>query len=285
MRRTFAVAVVSIAVAALPAAAGAATGGATAPAAGPTVTGGTTITRVTKTATKTAVRPARAGLRIGAKGASVRHLQRLLNGLGFKLPVTGLFGPLTQAAVRSVQRSAGLYPSGSVAAKTLQAIADARRAQQQAAAATATLVFPLQPRSLVVDPSQWTLDQGVDISTIGGACGADVIEVAVGSGTIVQEGISGFGPQAPVLRLDAGPLAGRYVYYGHAQPALVAVGDHVAAGQPIAQVGCGKVGISSGPHIEIGISSSAGDTFVLPHQRETAPEMLGLMTAAFSQAA
>lgn len=220
------------------------------------------------------------GLRKGAIGARVRELQKALAGLGITVEVTGVFDDQTVAAVKSLQRSQALKDSGMVGPATLKALAAAQAAQRQAAAAAAGWVFPIQPLAVVLDPSTWTLDQGVDIATVGSACDKDAVEVAVADGTIVKEGISGFGPDAPVLQLDSGPLAGRYVYYGHASPALVKVGDHVKTGQPIADVGCGKVGKSSGPHLEIGISAPGGGP-CCPGWHETALEMFGIVKTLY----
>jgi murein DD-endopeptidase MepM/ murein hydrolase activator NlpD len=146
-------------------------------------------------------------------------------------------------------------------------------------------VFPLYPLARVAAPGSWTLDGGVDVGGNAGQCGARLLELAVASGTVVHEGLEGFGAQAPVLLVESGPDAGRYVYYGHAAPALVPVGARVAAGQPIAEVGCGVVGISSAPHLEIGIlPAGARSPQAMPAFGETSSEAFADLRSAYHAA-
>jgi murein DD-endopeptidase MepM/ murein hydrolase activator NlpD len=146
-------------------------------------------------------------------------------------------------------------------------------------------VFPLYPLSRVSARSRWSLDQGIDLGGNANQCGTHLRELAVASGTIVHEGLGGFGSSAPVLLVDSGPDRGRYIYYGHAAPALVTVGAHVSAGQPVAEVGCGQVGISSAPHLEIGIlPAGATNPERLPSVGETSHEALAKLNSAYRTA-
>ena len=132
--------------------------------------------------------------------------------------------------------------------------------------------FPL-PKSAASPPGTWSLDDGVDISAPG-----NTPEYAVCSGTVVLHGIGGFGPSAPVLHCDS-PVGGYdYVYYGHAGPGnWVAVGTHVSAGQLISEVGAGIVGISTGPHLEMGFADSSGS----PIGPGSASAMMSLLQSSY----
>ncbi len=132
--------------------------------------------------------------------------------------------------------------------------------------------FPL-PTSAASPPSTWSLDDGVDISAPGGTP-----EYAVCSGTVVLHGIGGFGPSAPVIHCDSSVSGYDYVYYGHAGPGnWTPVGAHVSQGQIISQVGYGDVGISSGPHLEIGFADSSGS----PVGPSSAPAMAALLHSSY----
>ncbi len=232
-------------------------------------------------------------LRRNDRGADVKTLQTWLTDIGYSVPATGFFGSMTKATVKRFQRAHRLRPvSGTVGRRTAATLlalvskvttADPPAPVSVPADATGSWVFPLTPISRVLTPSHWTLDQGIDIGTVNNACGPDVVELAITSGTIVQEGISGFGPDAPIIKVDSGPYQGRYIYYGHAAPALVPVGTHVTAGQPIAELGCGDVGISSAPHIEIGISDPGGPP-CCPGYQETSPQMYDIVLGLYKKA-
>ena len=233
-------------------------------------------------------------LRRGERGADVKTLQTWLTDVGDTVPATGYFGSMTRAAVKYFQRGMGLKPANGVVGRRT---ATTLLAQVKTTAkgsgvldtpglslsGTSGWVFPLQPVSQVLPSSAWSLDQGIDIGMQNNLCGANAVEVAMTAGTIVQEGIDGFGAAAPVLKVASGPYAGRYIYYGHAKPALVPVGAQVTAGEPIAEVGCGHVGISDAPHLEIGISDAGGPT-CCPGYQETSPAMYDIVLSLFQKA-
>jgi murein DD-endopeptidase MepM/ murein hydrolase activator NlpD len=137
----------------------------------------------------------------------------------------------------------------------------------------AGIPFPL-PAGSAAPPATWSLGEGVSI-----AAPAGTPELAVCSGTIVLHGVGGLGPSAPVLRCDQ-PLSGHtYVYYGFAGPVrLAAIGANVTRGQPLARVGDGTIGTSSGPHLEIGFADASG----APLGSDTAHGMLTMLRAAYA---
>ena len=144
-------------------------------------------------------------------------------------------------------------------------------------------VFPFASPRQAEPMGNWSQDQGIDLAARGYACGSSAILVAVGDGVVIQEGISGFGPTAPVIRMTSGPFKGRNVYYGHTGHVYVPVGARVRAGQRLAQIGCGSVGYSSAPHLEIGVGVPGGPP-CCPSMRQTSGLMLQQLVASLRAA-
>src|SRR5947209_3319860 len=101
-------------------------------------------------------------------------------------------------------------------------------------------------------------DDGVDIETAPD--GAVVYSATPGVVSAVASDPAGFGPNYPVIQSSTGPLAGKYIYYGHVAISVVHAGQHVRAGQPIAIMGhTGDAASLGHGHIEIGFSTGSGD--------------------------
>ena len=173
-------------------------------------------------------RNAKASELAGAR-AEVGHLQHELSQL-----------QAAQAALAA--RESAPASSGSAPASSGSGSAPPPPSAGSGPVSAAGFTFPL-PKSAAAPPSEWSPDQGVDISAPG-----NTPEYAVCSGTIVLHGIGGFGPWAPVLHCDGSLDGYSYVYYGHAGPLYqLPIGTHVGAGQVMSSIGPGIVGISSGP--------------------------------------
>lgn len=195
-----------------------------------------------------------------------------------KSQVASLTGQLSR--LQAAQRAAALRASsgqssgsgGQRGGSGGQSSSSGSPSHAPSAPASGGFEFPM-PKADVSPPGTWSLDDGVDISAPGGTP-----ELAVCSGTVVLHGIGGFGPSAPVIHCD-NPLAGYdYVYYGHAGPGdWVPIGTHLSQGQIISEVGYGIVGISTGPHLEIGFADSSGS----PIGPSSAPAMMSLLRAAY----
>jgi murein DD-endopeptidase MepM/ murein hydrolase activator NlpD len=216
-------------------------------------------------------------------GRLVGMLQGLLRQAGYRVRVTRVYDKGTLHTVRVFQAQHALPVTGVADPATGLAIANVAAAQIAGQTQDAGWVFPLSPVKSVESPRYWSQDQGVDLGGSSNECGSKLQELAVANGIVVRIGIDGFGPYAPVIKLTSGPDAGRYVYYGHAAPALVVVGQQVVAGQPVADVGCGRVGISSGPHLEIGISEPGAGADP-PAFHVTSTETMTQLTYAYTYA-
>lgn len=183
-------------------------------------------------------------LRFGARGDAVRGLQQRLAQLGFDPGgVDGVFGPRTQGAVRSFQASRGLVADGIVGPQTWGALRTGdvfTPPPSSSGGLTRPLDAPLTPVSeyALVDAEGAPDARGVrhhagkDWFAPGGSpvrapVAGTVVEVRASRGNTGQV----FGGTVKLQGAD-----GRVWVFRHVDPAGVAVGQRVGAGQTLATV-------------------------------------------------
>jgi murein DD-endopeptidase MepM/ murein hydrolase activator NlpD len=201
-------------------------------------------------------------LRLGARGASVKRLQRALRKRGIRVPVDGAYGVRTRAGVRIFQRRIKVKATGIADARVLRRLGVKVRSVASGTGTTtgafdsypvpqpndtspsaAGFVWPAN--GMVSSPfgPRWArMHEGIDIAAPTGrpvrAAKAGVVMTAKGSGAYGN-----------LIVVDHGN--GEQTRYAHLSAFAVAEGTPVAIGQVIGRIG--NTGRSTGPHLHFEI--------------------------------
>lgn len=212
-------------------------------------------------------------LRPGARGASVKSLQRALRKRGIKVPVDGAYGARTRAGVRILQRRMNVKPTGIADARVLRRLGITMRAVASTPAGVRNAAggfdeFPV-PQPNDTTPSAagfvWPTN-GMVSSPFGPRWGRmhEGIDIAAPTGRPVRAAKAGVvitaaasGAYGNLIVVDHG--GGEQTRYAHLSAFDVAKGTPVPIGQVIGRIG--STGRSTGPHLhfEIRIAGIAVD--------------------------
>ncbi|MDX6254860.1 MAG: hypothetical protein QOJ11_1194 [Frankiales bacterium] len=127
----------------------------------------------------------------GSTGEPVRRLQRALRRTpDLSLVVDGIFGPVTEAAVRLFQEGAGLAADGVVGSLTWAALPDGGPMPLLRRGATGEVVRALQRVLATGAPGQWNVSPGAADGIFGPLTEASV-RAFQGWGAVSQDGVVG----------------------------------------------------------------------------------------------
>lgn len=183
-------------------------------------------------------------MRNGNKGWDVAALQYLLqragNGAG---RADGLFGPLTEAAVRRAQEAAGIGVDGIAGPETLRALRGGGSSEGSGSAPTGPVRFLRPVPGPIGDPfgapRNGYTHTGVDFPEPEGTPIA-----AAGVGTVIYAAYNGGGyGNLVVIQHRLGYTS----WYGHMSEITAYVGEDVVGGTRIGYVG--STGDATGPHL------------------------------------
>lgn len=180
-------------------------------------------------------------LRQGDRGADVQTLQRWLSEVGYPVPATGYFGPITNAAVKRFKRAYRLYPvTGSVGNRAaLALLAAVTKAEQKSRAADNSVIDPIPGFTIERD------DMGVDAAARPGSP-----IYAPAASTLVQVLGDWYAGQPLLLfQFDAPPFGALSDYWYVAEeihPVTTRIGATFKIGQEVASFAPRGTGIEIG---------------------------------------